>query len=663
MDLYTNIRIELESDSAFECISCQENNITDDSIYILPCLHQICSTCLNDIDKDVKLKKSKYKCVECHEQFDFQYIKTKKYTNNFFKIKGSKIKNSLSKEEISINKKFINNLIKSTLDIMHDIDFIIMDFTFQRMTIEDNYQNMFNIEDFEFFFPDLIEQIFIKRDFLLKVDLKTIDLEIENIRSISERYDKFVAVLKCINVNMHLDKITEIVNYFNPNVNGQININNIVKDSSVKKKYFNSTLNDIVSKEFGYYIYTNNSNQLTIANMTFNDQKFINYMASPTLKYGSSPMNHSDGLVVLGPLSDPNVLVKLKNYIHNSIIHLIININQDIKFAKELGILDNITYLTIGHSFNQDIRDCIPNSVTHLSFSGCFNHNIKGCIPNSVTNLTFNEYFDRDIKDCIPDSVITLTIGFNRTIKNCIPNSVKQLIFNNNFNQDIKDSIPNSVTHITFGHCFNQSIKDCIPNSVTHLIFGFAFNQDIKDCIPNSVTHLVFGTEFKKDIKDCIPNSVKHLVLGNCRDQDLRNCIPNSVTHLKFNEYFNQSIKDCIPNSVTHLTLSYYFNQDIKGCIPYGVTHLIFGQCFNQDIKDCIPNSVTHLTFGFAFNQNIKDCLPDSITHLTVGHNFGQGQENNFEDCLPSSLQCIKLIDNKFIIVSKIPQNIKIIIT
>src|ERR1700733_718968 len=45
---------------------------------------------------------------------------------------------------------------------------------------------------------------------------------------------------------------------------------------------------------------------------------------------------------------------------------------EDIKILSKF-----VTHLTFGWKFNQNIKDCIPNSVTHLIFGYRFNQNIK----------------------------------------------------------------------------------------------------------------------------------------------------------------------------------------------------------------------------------------------------------------------------------------------
>src|SRR5207248_1529097 len=111
----------------------------------------------------------------------------------------------------------------------------------------------------------------------------------------------------------------------------------------------------------------------------------------------------------------------------------------------------------------------------------------KSAIPSNVTHLTFGHDFNQDIKSAIPISVTHLTFGYK-------------------FNQNIKTAIPSNVTHLTFGHNFNQDIKSAIPTSVTHLFFGYRFNQDItKNNIPINVQYV---TSWNKNIKINIPSTI-----------------------------------------------------------------------------------------------------------------------------------------------------------
>jgi hypothetical protein len=126
-----------------ECVSCQEI-IKDKSIYLLPCLHQLCSDCLEDLKKLNNLI-SKYKCVLCHEQFDFQITIRQNYSNNFFTIEDPDIslkkfqynyldifkKIDLYYEKINTNeeylksKKIIDNLVIKTTRLIEELNSII----------------------------------------------------------------------------------------------------------------------------------------------------------------------------------------------------------------------------------------------------------------------------------------------------------------------------------------------------------------------------------------------------------------------------------------------------------------------------------------------------------------------------------------------------------
>ena len=165
-------------------------------------------------------------------------------------------------------------------------------------------------------------------------------------------------------------------------------------------------------------------------------------------------------------------------------------------FLNDRIFINKITQLWYFDRFTNIITNqlgYIPN-ISHVTFGNYFNQNIKDCIPASVTHLTFGYYFNQDIKDVSSSIPMQLCVTYTH------------LTFGIYFNQNIKGCIPASVTHLTFGYYFNQDIKDCIPLSITHLTFGYYFNQDIKDCIPASVTHLTFGYHFNHDIKGCIPS-------------------------------------------------------------------------------------------------------------------------------------------------------------
>ena len=48
----------------------------------------------------------------------------------------------------------------------------------------------------------------------------------------------------------------------------------------------------------------------------------------------------------------------------------------------------NITHLTLGNYFNQDIKNYIPISVINLTLKGALRKDITNCILNNITYLT-----------------------------------------------------------------------------------------------------------------------------------------------------------------------------------------------------------------------------------------------------------------------------------
>jgi hypothetical protein len=632
-----------------ECISCLENNKV---IYLLPCLHKICSECLSDIDKHTE-KNSKYKCIQCHEQFDFDIIKTKNFKNEIFdNDNDNDIKdNKISDEEIIINENFISELIITISKIIDNLNFVLKDFVRFKDFIEENYdKNSNKINNLSFYYDELIIDLINENNSLQKSDLKTIDLEIDNIKFLLEQYDKYLLMVKSIDCHINHDKITKFISYTKTPITlalEYLNLENFIKKELVNNMYFDLESNEFMPKSEKYIIddyndFINMPN--TVTHIVLCDPYLISLFSQIT--------NNSVTHFTLIGCYNQNIT---KDCIPKSVTHLSIGLYtgiNDINREITYEIPNSVRNLTFENSFDQCINNCIPNSVTLLRFGYHFNRDIKNYIPNSVTHLEFGHKFNQDIRDCIPDSVTHLTLDceFNQDL-DVIPNSVTHLTIR--FNRMIKDCIPSNVTHLKFGSCFDQNIKGCIPNTVTHLIFCDDFNQNIKGCIPNSVTHLEFGNRFNQNIKGCIPNSVTHLKFGPCFDQNIKHCIPNSVTHLTFGRDFDKNLKDTFfmslyedfKNFIYHSNINYNnnkirTNKETISYIPNSVTHLTFGYYFNQNIKGCIPNSVTHLTFGWRFNQDIKDCIPDSVIYLKI-----PGNRNIDLSDIPKTVKKLQIID------------------
>ena len=150
---------------------------------------------------------------------------------------------------------------------------------------------------------------------------------------------------------------------------------------------------------------------------------------------------------------------------------------------KHLSFIKNFKQITyLSHDTN------IPNNVTHLTFGDRFNQEIKDVIPNSVTHLTFGWKFNREIKDCIFRSRDFASLSGSTTISS---NGYKGTATQVAERSEIAKAI-DSVTHLTFGTNFNQKIKDCIPPSVIYLTFMNQFPKFNKNHIPSTVKYLKF---------------------------------------------------------------------------------------------------------------------------------------------------------------------------
>jgi hypothetical protein len=462
-----------------ECVTCLENKL----IYLLPCLHQICSDCLNDnLNDNLQLNYSKNKCVSCYEQFDLNIVKTMHYSNYLIKDQDQ-------------NQN--DQLLISTTKTIDEIKSVLKSFIEHKKEIIEYYLIIIdNIKNLQSCYDHLKDDLLNQRDSLQKSDLKIIDLEIETIQCLLDRYERFYFVIKSYNLSqIDLDYI-------------KLQNTDFIKKSLVNKRIFDSKSHKIINYEI-----ENNGKWL---------EMFVEQYSY-----------HEN----------------VKNYVSNFIINNKLKLfydefNQDIKGCIPYGV----THITFSRNFNQIVKDCIPNSVTHLSFGNRFNQEIKDSIPNSVKYLKFGTGYHNSWVES----------DFNRNIRGCIPYGVTHLIFGTWFNQNIKECIPNSVTHLCFGYKFNQNIKNCIPNSVTYLIFGESFNQILEPgCIPYGVTHLEFGRGFNQPLIGCIPNSVTHIILERDYQHSLIDCIPSSVIwmNLCYNSYIN--VHD-IPISVKIVNINCY---------------------------------------------------------------------------------------------------------
>ena len=120
--------------------------------------------------------------------------------------------------------------------------------------------------------------------------------------------------------------------------------------------------------------------------------------------------------------------------------------------------------LTIYYNFNEELKD-IPNDTQIIIFRDSYKFDkLPKCFIGLLQNLTH----------------LTLNFYFNQNYKN-LPQSLTYLKFGYNFNQKINNltkyflGFPKNLYHLTFGIDFNQKVND-LPKNLTHLIFGHLKN-------------------------------------------------------------------------------------------------------------------------------------------------------------------------------------------
>jgi hypothetical protein len=367
-----------------ECVSCQER--INKSLYLLPCLHKLCAECLNDLFLDVNRLKSKYLCIVCYEQFDYEYVKKLNHSNDFFKnldiINHEQITEN---SENSNNSEIINDLIIKT-------DFLekkIKDLQTYKNEIREQYQQIeSNIKNLSFYYDDIKDRLLNEKNSLLNTDEKIIDLEIENILSLLERNQKFLLILK---LPINYDYYNDIINY----VKLSHTVIDDIKNSSVKKRRFDYKFKEIIYIPYKFEICT--PHHVIFLPEYLTEMKFCETI-------------------------DQNMIDTIPNHV----THLLFT------------------------NFNQNIKNCIPDHITHLDMGYNFNQDIKDCIPKNLKNLVLGWRFNQNIKDCIPESVTHLTITLYPHMIDYIPKSVTHLITWWDKSHDISLSKMNSITHLTF---------------------------------------------------------------------------------------------------------------------------------------------------------------------------------------------------------------------
>jgi hypothetical protein len=349
--------------------------------------------------------------------------------------------------------------------------------------------------------------------------------------------------------------------------------------------------------------------------------KYIdNYIKGATKYYEETKTKHESRLFV----ENLKYLV-LGNYFNSEIIFK--------------SVLDKLTHLTLGKSFDQQLDlDFLPN-LEWLKIGDNFNSKIKN-LPKKLIFLFLGNHYNQelDLKDNLNLKFLELGDNFNKNIR--LNNNILFVKFGDKFNKYIalhdivSDEIvlPESLVHIEFGDSFNKKIK--LNKNLTHLILGNNFNQYLE--ISENLEYLMVGNAFNHKLE--ITKNLTWLRLGNDFNQVVI-VNPNSTNTkyklhcLEFGNSYNHNIDLSYFNNLVFLKFGSEFNHPVNLLNLIKLKYLIFGREFNKQINllnhiddNILSNylySLEYLEFGDFFNKPLE--LNHNLKHLKLGRNF-----NNF---------------------------------
>ena len=278
--------------------------------------------------------------------------------------------------------------------------------------------------------------------------------------------------------------------------------------------------------------------------------------------------------------------------------------DQPLNNLDILNMCANITHITFGDDFNQNIDNLNLTKISHIIFGKNFNQSIDNLKIPSLTHLTFGYDFNQELNLKIPQ-LTHLTFGY---------------MFNNSLNNL---EIPN-LTHLTFGHSFDQRINNLDLRNLKHLTFGFVFSQSISLYLPE-LTHLTFGSNFYHSIVSINLPSLTHLTFGDFYNTNINNLHLPSLKYLKLGNSYMQLTHFTQRNfpQLTHLIFGDAFRGDIYLNLPE-LKHLVFGKYFDMDIdnRNIITPKLKELVFGLYFNKSINMLELPKLKHLVIAKNY-----------------------------------------
>lgn len=356
------------------------------------------------------------------------------------------------------------------------------------------------------------------------------------------------------------------------------------------------------------------------------------------------------------------VVVNTEDIFSLTIYHLpdkLTTLVLDHRYNRPINALpQTLTRLVFGAEYNCPLEKLVlPHKLTSLVFES----DVEGYYSSN-----FNQPLDTGTgESLLPDSLTYLDLGhmFNQPLEiGSLPSGLIELhfgvslmdTFQSNFDHPFKKNVlPGSLKKINLCSArFNQSLDPVFPESLESLCLGFGFNQPINHgVLPQKLIKLKFGqhSQFMQSLKPgVLPDSLMKLSFKHHYLRLENNVLPESLVHLKAREswfvllmepyvfpkklvrlsilsddysHYNEKHTIILPKTITHLTFITRCGKIKplnKYIFPESLLCLKFIGPFNQPIKkNVLPKSLTHLEFGCHYPHLIdKDILPTSLTHL-----------------------------------------------
>jgi hypothetical protein len=243
------------------------------------------------------------------------------------------------------------------------------------------------------------------------------------------------------------------------------------------------------------------------------------------------------------------------------------------------------------------------NKYTHLYLEGRFNDKVFiDNISSRIIYLWIGHYYQKNKLDDLPNSIKTLIIGcrFNEEINN-LPCKLNKLHLGHSFNKQV-DNLPNTLETLIFNFAFNKPV-DKLPTGLKKITFGHSFNQPVNKLPPN-LEIIYFDWRFNQNISN-LPENIYSLKLKNDFNKELI-CLPKKLKKLKLNcSYYNKPLNN-LPESIEELDIS------LPKMFGFGLYHYV------RHFNECeLPESLKKTYFKclkkkFGYTKEFKELLENN---------------------------------------------------